>query len=93
MIKIRIEATNPVSNEIDACEVVDTNFDAGALTEEFLDIFMRAIMGLSFTERQIEEMIINLADDFKMQLETQTEKIIKRTVFEHEDDDEKEGEK
>jgi len=64
MIKIRIDSENPVSREIDSCEIVDTNFYSDALTEEYFDVFMRALMGLSFTEKQIEETMIRMSKSF-----------------------------
>jgi len=64
MIKIRIDSENPISREMDSCEIVDTNFYSDALTEEYFDVFMRALMGLSFTEKQIEETMIKMSKSF-----------------------------
>lgn len=64
MVKLRIEGTNPVSEGIDSCEVVDSNLDIDSTIEEFFDLFLRLLMGLSFSEKQLEKSSINLARSF-----------------------------
>jgi len=64
MIKLRIDGTNNVSGEIDSCEVVETTLDIDSTTEELFELFYRLLSGLSFSDKQLENTIIHLAESY-----------------------------
>lgn len=69
MIKIRIENSN-LSNykESNTCEIIDNSLGPESNIHEYLTLFMRALLGLSFMEDQIKKAIILQADEFKEEL-------------------------
>lgn len=56
MLKITIESTNPFAeeeNNIDISAITDSNKNSDSTATEFIEVFIRAMMGMSFTEQTI----------------------------------------
>ncbi|GEM_PF-6900826 len=69
MIKIRVEATD-IFAEVDrdnvcSVEIVTTNVNSDAPISEFVDLFYRAMIGLSFTKQTIVEGLENKVEEEK----------------------------
>ena len=72
MISINIEATNPFCEEednFDSVEVVESDVNADSSARVFVDIFVRAMLGLSFTERTIITAFENYLEEFTVENE------------------------
>jgi len=66
MMKIRIE-TSSYSNQREnhSCEIVDNSYGPESTVNEYIVIFMRALLGMSFFEDQISKGIIEAAEELK----------------------------
>jgi len=71
MMKLRIETAN-FSNqkETHSCEIVDNSYGLDSTVGEYLMIFMRAMLGMSFLEEQISKAIIEMAEELKIEMKT-----------------------
>lgn len=72
MISISIEATNPLcegEDNFDSVEIVDSDRNADSSASEFVLLFVRAMLGLSFTETTIVNALENYISEFKIEHE------------------------
>ncbi len=70
MISVQIEATNPFcegEDNFDSVEIVDSNRNADASASEYIQLFVRAMLGLSFTEKTIVNALANYVSEFKVE--------------------------
>lgn len=56
MIKIKLEATNEFKDgDIDSVEVQDTEYNLESTINEYFALFIRVLLGMSFSEELIKE--------------------------------------
>jgi hypothetical protein len=66
MMKIRIETSN-FSNQKEnhSCEIIDNSCGPESTVNDYIIIFMRALLGMSFFEDQISRGVIEIAEELK----------------------------
>lgn len=68
MLTITIEATNPYAEEkednpVDVSMVVDSSYNSASNVYEYINVFVRAMLGMSFTKQTILNALAAYSED------------------------------
>jgi len=82
MMKIRLETANlENTRESHSCEIIDNSYGPDSTIYDYIELFMRALHGMSFLEHQIKLAVIDMAEDFKDEMNEEKKDLSKENLL------------